>query len=388
MALGNFSRLRFVRQACLAASLAALAGPVHAGVKDGVDAWSRGDYEAAVSEWEAPAAAGDADALFNLAQAYRLGRGVAMDLGRAESLYARAAALGHVRAADTYGLMLFQDGRREQALPYIRAAADRGDPRSQYLLGIAYFNGDLVSKDWIRAYALMTNANRQGLPQAAEALVQMDAHISFAERQRGAGLARQLEAEADAALTRQLAAADLSVQAPGEPAVARGPRRVAQAAPTRENSTGAAEAALVSARQASGTQNPDTAGASYARPPAESSGIAIAPTRSQPEAQTSVQVAGAGTTRVPAARPATAPSVRATGGPWKVQLGAFSVAGNADRLWARLASRPELSGAKKLTVPSGRVTRLLAGGYASKAAADSACRALKTSGQDCIVTSD
>jgi cell division septation protein DedD len=91
---------------------------------------------------------------------------------------------------------------------------------------------------------------------------------------------------------------------------------------------------------------------------------------------------------VPAARPATAPSVRATGGPWKVQLGAFSVAGNADRLWARLASRPELSGAKKLTVPSGRVTRLLAGGYASKAAADSACRALKTSGQDCIVTSD
>ena len=388
MALGNFSRLRFVRQACLVASLAVLAGPVDAGVKDGVDAWSRGDYEAAVSEWEAPAAAGDADALFNLAQAYRLGRGVAMDLGRAESLYARAAALGHVRAADTYGLMLFQDGRREQALPYIRAAADRGDPRSQYLLGIAYFNGDLVSKDWIRAYALMTNANRQGLPQAAEALVQMDAHISFAERQRGAGLARQLEAEADAALTRQLAAADLSVQAPGEPAVARGPRQVAQAAPTRENSTGAAEAALVSARQASGTQNPDTAGASYARPPAESSGIAIAPTRSQPEVQTSVQVAGAGTTRVPAARPATAPSVRATGGPWKVQLGAFSVAGNADRLWARLSSRPELSGAKKLTVPSGRVTRLLAGGYASKAAADSACRALKTSGQDCIVTSD
>ena len=388
MALGNFSKLRLFRQACLAASLAVLAGPVHAGVKDGVDAWSRGDYEAAVSEWEAPAAAGDADALFNLAQAYRLGRGVAMDLGRAESLYARAAALGHVRAADTYGLMLFQDGRREQALPYIRAAADRGDPRSQYLLGIAYFNGDLVSKDWIRAYALMTNANRQGLPQAAEALAQMDAHISFAERQRGAGLARQLEAEADAALTRQLAAADLSVQAPGEPAVAHGPRQVAQAAPTRENSTGAAEAALVSARQASGTQNPDTAGASYARPPAESSGIAIAPTRSQPEAQTSVQVAGAGTTRASAARPATAPPIRATGGPWKVQLGAFSVAGNADRLWARLSSRPELSGAKKLTVPSGRVTRLLAGGYASKAAADSACRGLKASGQDCLVTSD
>jgi TPR repeat protein len=39
--------------------------------------------------------------------------------------------------------MLFQDGRREAALPYVRDAARRGDPRSQYLLGIAYFNGDL-----------------------------------------------------------------------------------------------------------------------------------------------------------------------------------------------------------------------------------------------------
>src|SRR6186713_2724186 len=87
------------------------AAPAAADVKAGVDAWSRGDYTAAVREWEGPAAAGDPDAMFNLGQAYRLGRGVATDLKRAEALYAQAAAKGHLQAADTYGLMLFQDGR-------------------------------------------------------------------------------------------------------------------------------------------------------------------------------------------------------------------------------------------------------------------------------------
>src|SRR5690242_8601879 len=134
-----------------AAALLALAGaPALADVKTGVDAWSRGDYAAAVGEWEGLAAAGDPDAMFNLGQAYRLGRGVATDLKRAEDLYAQAAAKGHLQAADTYGLMLFQDGRREEALPYVREAARRGDARSQYLLGIAHFNGDLVGKDWTR----------------------------------------------------------------------------------------------------------------------------------------------------------------------------------------------------------------------------------------------
>ena len=58
------------------ALLAALAaGPAAADVKAGVDAWSRGDYTAAVREWEGPASEGDPDAMFNLGQAYRLGRG-------------------------------------------------------------------------------------------------------------------------------------------------------------------------------------------------------------------------------------------------------------------------------------------------------------------------
>jgi TPR repeat protein len=65
-----------------------------------VDAWSRGDYPLAIREWQAPAERGDADALFNLGQAYKLGRGVKADLAKAEDLFGRAVAKGHLQAAD------------------------------------------------------------------------------------------------------------------------------------------------------------------------------------------------------------------------------------------------------------------------------------------------
>src|SRR5690606_8685189 len=200
---------------------AGFAGPALADVRAGVDAWSRGDYTDAVQEWEGPAAAGDPDALFNLAEAYRMGRGVPADPALAESLYARAAAEGHLRAADLYGLMLFERGRRTEALPYVRDAARRGDPRAQYLLGIAFFNGDDVQRDWPRAYALMTLANAAALPPAAQALAEMDQAIPLAQRQQGAALAEQIKAEAEAARTADLAAFNLG--APAAPPIAAAP---------------------------------------------------------------------------------------------------------------------------------------------------------------------
>ena len=97
--------------------------PALADVKAGVDAWSAGNYEAAVNEWKPLADAGDPDAMFNLAQAYKLGRGIPADPRKAEELYGKAAAKGHVQASDTYGLLLFQNGDHARAMPYIPASA-------------------------------------------------------------------------------------------------------------------------------------------------------------------------------------------------------------------------------------------------------------------------
>ena len=200
---------KFGLRACLAGALLTLPGLALADVNDGVAAWERGDYETAVAEWRGPAGQGDADAQFNLGQAYRLGRGVEQNTRQAEVYYAKAAAQGHLKAADNLGLLLFQNGRREEAMPYVVDAAERGDPRAQYLLGIAHFNGDLVARDWVRAYALITLANAAGLPQAASAMQQMDTHIPLDQRQQAQALVPQLKRNADAQRASRFAAADL-----------------------------------------------------------------------------------------------------------------------------------------------------------------------------------
>ena len=344
-----------------------VAGPAQADVKAGVDAWTRGDFAAAVAEWETPASNGDADALFNLGQAYKLGRGVPQDMAKAEGLFGRAAAQGHMQASDNYGLMLFQRGDRAKALPYISAAADRGDPRSQYLLGIASFNGDNVPKDWVRAYALVTLAHQGGLAQAAAALSQMDQHIPLEQRQKSVPLARQLAAQAKSTRDRQFAAAGLGGSVPNTPApaVITALRR-GQAVPP-----GAA------------TGSPRIAQAGMAWP--RITGTLAAPKPAPPLPAPALRPAPP----MPAmpARAGLSPLAPAAGN-WRVQLGVFGVPGNAEALWERVKSRPELAGHARLLVASGKLSRLLADGYASQGAAQSACARLSTAGISCLVVAN
>lgn len=360
-----------------------------ADVKSGVDAWSRGDYAGAVHEWQGAAAAGDPDAMFNLGQAYRLGRGVQQNSAKAEELYARAAAKGHLQAADTYGLMLFQDGRHEAAIPYLQDAVRRGDPRADYLLGIAHFNGDTVPKDWVRAYALVTLANEHSLPQAAAALAQMDRYIPLAQRQQAQGVAVQLEEQANAARGQALAAVDLGTRASTPPP---SPVTLAQsssagaphalAAVVVSPSVAAARAALAEARRASGTENPAEAGASFARR-ASRTDVAVA---AEPKPSPKTTALAPSAARVTAPTVAAKPRAASSSGPWRLQLGAFAVHANADKLWTQLGGRGELAGKTMMKVPAGAVVKLEVAGYASRAVAEEACRSLKSAGHDCLVT--
>jgi len=353
----------------------AVAAPAFADVKMGVDAWSRGDYAAAIREWKGPADKGDADAQFNLGQAYKLGRGVPQDLAKAEALFAKAAAQGHMQASDNYGLLLFQRGERAKAMPYITAAAGRGDARGQYLLGLAYFNGENVPKDWVRAYALVSLAQQAGLPQAVPALAQMDQHIPLEQRQKSVPLATQLAAEANASRARQLTAADL-----GTPAA----------------STGAPASTIALAKASSAK----TAGADYTRPkPPEPSirPITDLPDGGKPATEptkTAATPASAKPTpaKLAAAKPAPSPAKPApaptTSGPWRVQLGAFGVRSNADAMWNRVKNRPELASRSRLMVPAGRLTKVQAGGFASQTEAEGACRRLSAAGFSCLAVKD
>ncbi len=357
-----------MRTALGLALMALAAGPVLADVKAGVDAWSEGDYARAVVEWQRPAAEGDADALFNLAQAYRLGRGVPADNAKARQLYEEAARRGHVKAADNFGLMLFQEGEQEKAMPLIRAAAERGDPRAQYVLGLSHFNADYAPRDWVRAYALITLAQGQGLPQAQDAIAQMDRYVPMVQRQQAQSLARQMEAQAKAQRSTELAAVELGT---GAPAVAAAVPVAAQPRPAVLTTPAPAPAPVSATANA-----PAQARLSY---PARSQVSAPAPAPARAPMAVAAAPASA-----PAPAAAPAPAVR-TGGSWRVQLGSFGVPANADRMWSQLSGNPALAGTKKTLIPSGRLTRLLATGFASEADAARACTRLKAQGQACLV---
>lgn len=340
---------KIARHILMASAVFGFGTPALADVKDGVDAWGRGDYKAAVAEWRGPASAGDADAQFNMGQAYKLGRGVPMDLAKAEQFYKRAADQGHLQASDNYGLILFQNQRRKEALPYLQASANRGEPRAQYVLGTGHFNGDFVEKDWIRAYALMTRASAAGLPQATSNMAQMDKYIPLDKRRRAIELASQMEENEKRVRTAQVGGL--------------------RATP----SSGAIQTAQLPASKA--VAPVPTPAPKPVAPPPVATPPAPAPVKAPPVAK-------------PAPAPAPAPVRTAATGNWRVQLGAFGDQNKAKALWNNLEKRVSaLNNLQPYLVAAGSITRLQAGPFATKAQASKVCGSVKASGNDCIVKS-
>ena len=274
-------------------------------VRAGIEAWAAGRHAEAVAIWKPLAARGQADAAFNLGQAHKLGRGVPADLAEAQRWYEQAARGGHSEAQTSLGLLLFQNGNRTGAMRWIRSASDAGEPRAMLVMGTALFNGDGVSEDRVRAYALVSRAAAQGLSAARTTLGEMDALISLEERQKGIRLAQVLVAE------------KAPVPVPSAPAPAPTARPI--------------------------------------RIPAIASGFTPPP-------------AGP-----PAGPSAGKPAGKA--GAFRIQLGAFRERAAAEALYRTLA--PRLGGAAMTLIPSGTMTRLQVGPYSSRAAASSACAALK-----------
>jgi TPR repeat protein len=243
--------------------LLGVAAPVTAqSVKAGIDAWSAGKHAEAVAIWRPLAARGNADAAFNLGQAYKLGRGVMVDLAQAQRFYEQAARGGHVEAQTSLGLLLFQNGNRSGALRWLGQAADAGEPRAMLVYGTALFNGDGVGEDRVRAYAFVSRAAAQGLAPARATLTEMDQLIPLDERQKGVALAQSWVAAPKVAQTKPAAGAKVAPPASGQ---RRPPLASAQAVPARSSSPAPAGAAGAFRIQLGAFRDRAAAGSLYAR---------------------------------------------------------------------------------------------------------------------------
>ena len=261
-------------------------------VKTGVKAWQDGDHAGAVAIWRNLADKGDADAAFNLGQAFRLGRGVPADSGQAKRWFEAAANKGHVDAQVSLGLLLFDSGERGVAMNWLRKAAAKGEPRALLVVGTALFNGDGIKQDRVLGYAYVSRAAAQGLAPAKSTLAEMDTIMPLEERRKGVAIA--------------LAAARDSAPSAATPAT-----KSAPAKPTDGTTVGR-----------------------------------------------------------------TAKTNASAGGAWRIQLGAFSARGAAEGLYRKLSGTPALAGRQAYYIPVGKVTRLQAGPFESRASAATACARL------------
>jgi TPR repeat protein len=339
------------------------AAPALADVKTGVDAWAAGKYDQALKEWRPLADRGDADAQFNMGQAYRLGRGVPADLKIAQSWFEKAGAQGHQDAQANAGLLLFQNGNRAAALPWLRKAADRGDARAQYVLGTALFNGDIAGKDWPRAYALMSRASAQGLPQAKTSLAQMEQFISAEDKQKGSAIAAQLAkgaAISAVADTGQVVRDTRPVRIAGQAQTGPGLN-----APVPPSAKPAPSTPIASSRPVPPPAKGDAPGDKSKAATAQAAKLAAKPAPAQ-------------------ARPAPA-TLATSGGRWRVQLGAYSNAGSARTSWTTLSRQiGAFGGLQPSYEQAGAVTRLRVGPLADRGAANRLCAAAKAAGQACF----
>jgi cell division septation protein DedD len=326
--------VRTMRALGVSAALALLmaagpaAVPASATVEEGLKRWRAGQDAAAVALWQAPAARGDAAALFHMGQAYRLGRGVEADTGQAIDLYRRAAQRGHLEATTNLGITLWQEGRRSEALQHLRAAADRGDPRAAFVLGVAIFTGDGVPRNAALGYAHVLRASEGGLAPATDQAVRMARTMTYEERARGQAAASAL--------------------ASGRPAA------TVMAELDRPFTTAGTLAAAAAA--------PETAEA--------------------PDGE-----AGGAPARIVTAAPQPGAAV-ATGEDWRVQLGAYATEGAARQAWASLVSQSagQLQGLTPLYHPRAGLVRLQIGPFAARQEANALCQRLSAAGRPCFVT--
>ena len=132
----------------------------------GHDAYSSGDYETAIAEWQALADEGHAGAQFGMGLLYANGFGVPMDDIQALKWYGLAADQNHAEAQANLGVM-YANGwgvtqSDAEAYKWYSLAADQGVVTAQLGVAKMHFNGFGAEKDYVLAHKWFSIASEMG----------------------------------------------------------------------------------------------------------------------------------------------------------------------------------------------------------------------------------
>ena len=369
---------------------AAAPAPPPPSVKQGVTLWKAGQWDAAVAMWQPFAAQGDGDAMFNLGQAYKLGRGVPLDKVQARDWYSRAALKGHLPAQANLGILLYQSGEKTEALRWLKQAADAGEMRAQYVMGIVHWNGDGAAKSLALAYGYLVRSAAQNLPEASKALNDLSLVIQGPDRANGWEIATSLAAGKGIPARFETG----SIQMAAAPVAAdQLPRSVAPSqqppfAPARRPPP-PPEPAVVETAPTPAPASPAPASAPQpvtpvpVPPPQAAPPVVVA---AAPESPFKARPMEAPPEKAPEnAKPKPKPEPEMTG--WRIQLGAYSTRAFAEEAWAKLKKQEGKAAAKlKPVYVSGKLIRLQAGPFKTREDAAKACKDIGIKGNGCFPT--
>ncbi|MEM7569682.1 MAG: SPOR domain-containing protein [Pseudomonadota bacterium] len=266
------------------------------------------------------------------------------------------------------------------------------------MLGVLFFNGDVVDRDWTRAYAWMSLAASAGLPEANQAETSMLKHMTAAQVADAREISLTL-VNPTGAFPNSMPVQFAKSKAPINPATAK-KASVTDVKP-------AAPAAVVPVQTAAAVPAETPAQADAVQEVAEAVTETTEDVPSQDltervdvaeaEAVTAEDTSYPESTSNPpvyeleADAPAVEPIIHA----YKLQLAAFSTEDKANSGWSLFAQKhgdvlaslaPDVVAAD--LGERGTLYRLYASGFATKAEAREACDTLKASGQGCLVVAN
>jgi SPOR domain len=145
-------------------------------------AWQEGRLEDAVAIWKILGAKDDRDALYNLGQSARTGRGMLKDSSLAISFYRKALKLGHPKAGEVLGLMLFAvPATKNEGLALLQDAAKTGSPRANFAIAATNLPLAKDTKDIVVLRDQMKIALAGGIDAAKVPLESLEQRLASVE---------------------------------------------------------------------------------------------------------------------------------------------------------------------------------------------------------------
>ena len=159
----------------------------------GLDAYKKGNFQAALKNWLPLAEAGNPYAQSHVAMLYSRGEGVKRNYKTAVVWYTKAAKNGDSAAQTNLGWM-YRNGKgvirnSKSAFNWFKRAAENGFSKAQYNLGVMYLTGEGISRNFIRAYMWFSIAALQEHKNALKAQHAVAKIMSFNEISKGQQLA-------------------------------------------------------------------------------------------------------------------------------------------------------------------------------------------------------